>query len=346
MLLYMSLTGTILIAGVLLMRPAESRFLPPRFFVLLWDVVLARLLLPIAFPAPFGLSVATGISAHITAAAGKGSISPWLIVWAAGAAASAIRLTWLFAREHRLLQDALLLTKNGLERLHALGIRTRHVQIQTSDRIATPVAGGVFRPRIILPASWTDWDDSTIRFVVTHELSHVRARDTVQKLIMAAALCVHWFNPVVWIMQNAMDRDLEKACDENVLRTLGEDERCAYAETLITLAAGRPRRRAVFASGFGRSAVHDRVVSMMRAQKTGTAAVAAGILILTCCSTAFAVAVPTPDAAQSPSADVHEAVYLYNTDTGELFRGAERIGVLSAPSVSISMTGSFAIPGS
>jgi beta-lactamase regulating signal transducer with metallopeptidase domain len=72
------------------------------------------------------------------------------------------------------------------------------VQIRQSDRIKAPLTYGVFRPVVLLPKT-TDWTDETgLRYILTHEFAHIRRFDTLNKLALTAAVCVHWFNPLVW----------------------------------------------------------------------------------------------------------------------------------------------------
>jgi beta-lactamase regulating signal transducer with metallopeptidase domain len=102
----------------------------------------------------------------------------------------------------------------------------RRVQIRQSDKIATPLTYGVFRPVILLPKT-TDWTDETrLRYILTHEFTHIRRFDTLTKLALAAAVCVHWFNPLVWVMYILANRDNELSCDETVSGHSGKHKIC------------------------------------------------------------------------------------------------------------------------
>lgn len=118
----------------------------------------------------------------------------------------------------------------------------RKIAIRQSDRISSPLSFGVLRPVILLPKK-TDWtDEEALRYVLEHEFVHIRRFDSVGKLLLIAAACVHWFNPLVWAMYVLANRDLELSCDETVLRRFGGDVRGAYARVLIRM---EERRRGV-----------------------------------------------------------------------------------------------------
>lgn len=86
----------------------------------------------------------------------------------------------------------------------------------------------------------TDWTDETaLRYVLEHEFVHIQRFDVLSKLLLIAAVCVHWFNPLVWVMYVLANRDLELSCDETVLRRFGGDIRAAYARVLIRMEAAR-----------------------------------------------------------------------------------------------------------
>ncbi len=115
----------------------------------------------------------------------------------------------------------------------------------TSAAVESPVLLGLFRPRLVLPAhrldglSGEDW-----RHVFLHELSHFRRCDTWTNLLQLAALCVHWFNPLLWLCQRAIRADRELATDERALGFLGTGRRTSYGDTLLRVlsSAGTPKR--------------------------------------------------------------------------------------------------------
>lgn len=139
----------------------------------------------------------------------------------------------------------------------------RSVSIRQSDRITAPLTCGLFRPVILMPKK-NDWNNTIqLEYVLLHEYVHICRFDAVIKLIIVLALCIHWFNPFVWALYVLFNRDLELSCDEKVLRRFGETERAAYARTLIDMAAVQSGFIA-FGNHFGRNAVEERVVAIMK----------------------------------------------------------------------------------
>ena len=113
----------------------------------------------------------------------------------------------------------------------------------------------------------TDWsDEGTLRFVLEHEFVHVQRFDALSKLALIAAVCVHWFDPLVWVMYVLADRDLELSCDETVVRRFG-GARADYARTLIrmmeTRGGGTP-----LCSSFSKNAMEERITAIMKTKKT------------------------------------------------------------------------------
>lgn len=95
---------------------------------------------------------------------------------------------------------------------------------------------GLFRPKIYLPSTLTETERG---YILRHEQYHLRHRDHVVKLLSFLALCVHWFNPLVWTAFILAGKDMEMRCDEAVVRELGEDIRADYSASLLSLATGR-----------------------------------------------------------------------------------------------------------
>ena len=128
--------------------------------------------------------------------------------------------------------------KRGYPPLAAVAPAAAHHR-HPAGRISSPLTFGVLRPVILVPKK-TDWTDETaLRYVLEHEFVHIQRFDVLSKLLLIAAVCVRWFNPLVWVMYVLANRDLELSCDETVLRRFGGDIRAAYARVLIRMEAAR-----------------------------------------------------------------------------------------------------------
>lgn len=159
--------------------------------------------------------------------------------------------------------------------------------IRQSDKISTPLAYGIWRPVILMPKN-TDWENTQqLEYILMHEYIHIRRYDALSKLLGTYALCVHWFNPFVWIMYILFNRDVEISCDEHVVRCFGENAKSVYARILIQMEAQRSNIRTYLplGSGFlfkiGDNAMEERITAIMKIKKKSrTAAVlAAGFII-------------------------------------------------------------------
>lgn len=142
----------------------------------------------------------------------------------------------------------------------------RTVSIRRSSFVKSPLTYGFLHPVILLPEGMSLENREELLFVLAHETAHIRHFDGFGKLLMTAALCIHWFNPFVWGMYILFNRDLELACDENVVMQFGQAARAAYASALISMEEGKRRFRP-FCSCFSENAMEERIQSIMRAKK-------------------------------------------------------------------------------
>ena len=108
--------------------------------------------------------------------------------------------------------------------------------IRLADRISSPFVMGVFRPKIYLPSSLSETERE---YIILHERNHIRRLDHVVKILAFAALCIHWFNPLVWLAFCLSGKDMEMSCDEAVVKKLGEGIRADYSASLLKLSTGR-----------------------------------------------------------------------------------------------------------
>lgn len=121
-----------------------------------------------------------------------------------------------------------------------------------SDRVTSPAVYGIFRPKIVLPASTPEAD---YPMILAHETAHIRRGDNLFRLIAFLSVALHWFNPLSWVFLRCYLSDAEEACDERVLSKLDEEGRRDYARCLLNQA----ERRAAFPAAFGGAKLRDRV---------------------------------------------------------------------------------------
>ena len=274
--LNMSLTGSIVIAVVLLARLLLRRA-PKIYSYMLWAVVLFRLLCPISLSAglsvlkPLPVTTTQGLSTvtyrpvePVTPASGELgqenarqepaetvkaktgaqamtlAAAAWLTVGGALAGCSLVQYTVL----RRKLREAV----------------PYRGEILLSDKIRTPFVMGVLSPKIYLP--W-DTPQEERRFIIAHERQHIHRGDPLWKLLGYLALCIHWFNPLVWLAFFLGGKDMEMSCDEAVLNRLGEGIRADYSQALLRLATHK-RLIAGMPLAFGEGETKGRVRNMAR----------------------------------------------------------------------------------
>lgn len=305
-LLELSLTGGVFILAVVVVRALAMNRLPRQAFLLLWAVALARLLLPFSIPSPTSLYSAAGhlgegfrragiVTAGGTDAAGAAAqeaVIPWMaLLWAAGALACALCFLLPHLRGRREWNASLPVEDPFVTAWLAGHPIRRKVRVRCSDRVDSPLTYGLLRPVILLPKTLDRSDVSRLAFVLTHEMAHIRRFDALSKLLLAAAACLHWFNPLVWVMLVLANRDLELSCDAAVVRLYGAEARAPYARTLLELEARRSRFLPL-CSAFNKNALEERIGAIMRSRKTSAAALAVALVLVVALTAVLATNAP------------------------------------------------------
>ena len=213
---------------------------------------------------------------------------PWLaILYLAGAAALALLFLVSCRRGVRIFRTALPLTHPAVNQWRGQIPALRGVPIRRCDRIRSPLTYGLIRPVVLLPKGLDCDDTQELGYVLLHEGAHIRHRDAWWKLLLAAALCVHWFNPLVWCMYVCANRDLERCCDESVVRACGLEARSEYA---LTLLKWEERRSGLLplCSDLGTPILKERVIFIMKLKKRSAAALALAAILVLGTTVAFA----------------------------------------------------------
>ncbi|WP_125144177.1 M56 family metallopeptidase [Clostridium transplantifaecale] len=293
-LLQMSFSAAVMILIITVIRALFINRLPKATFIALWGIALIRLLVPFSLPSPLSVySLANRSEAiHIpvvpasgmpgTPAAGIPPLIPtasampvsafaagitlWGWIWIAGTALCALYFTIAYIRCRRGFMTSLPAENDFAVEWLASHRCNRPLSIRRSGSITAPLTYGLFRPVILMPVQ-TDWADTKkLRYILTHEYVHIRRFDGGTKLLLAAALCIHWFNPLVWVMYILANRDLELSCDEKVVRMFGETVKSAYALTLIDMEEQRIGLTPL-CSHFSKNAIEERIEAIMKIKK-------------------------------------------------------------------------------
>ncbi len=307
MLLKMSLSGGILVIFIIILRRILNNRMPKRVFVLLWDIVILRLLIPFDLPFKYGIlqpllqpgpkarpvNPATTVipgtkNIHLPqpvtqdisrAAAGTFNINLPVLIWIMAAAILIIIFALLYLKEYRIIREAIPVTKEQEINLRQAAKIPGRIKLLVSDRILTPIASGIIHTGIIFPKLFKPDNMLFLKYIATHELIHIKRADNLWKVMALAALCIHWFNPLVWAMYILLDRDLEMSCDEKVLSIFGEDAKKDYAMALADFAENQYRWQ-FFSNGFGKKPAKERIEAIMKYKKiTIPGAICAAVLL-------------------------------------------------------------------
>lgn len=314
MLLKMSISSSILIILTIILRFYAINKLPKKVFVLLWNIVILRLLIPFDLPIHYGIAspmekmldssvghynvakspnspviMETSREAMIndTVALSLGSVTWTTIIWVAGMVILLVVFGVLYWKEYQKIQAALPVSKETENYFRSVAEIPNRVKFLVSDRISTPLTIGVLSPKIIFPKIFKLSDCTKIKYVLTHELIHIKRLDNLWKIIILIVVSVHWFNPFVWIMYGLFNRDVELSCDEKVVTLLGETTKKEYVMTLVDLAE-QQHQWSFISNGFGKNAIQERVVAIMKFKKATCISIGCTVFLLAGAITVFA----------------------------------------------------------
>ena len=276
----MSISASWLILAVLILRLVLKKA-PKWVNVLLWGIVAVRLICPFSFESALSLipsaetfpekvisgpsfDIQTGISPvdnrindylgdryfeGVTVPANNGNniMTILTIVWIIGILLLVAYTIISYRRLHREIDTAVHYKDN----------------IFQSENVSSPFVLGIINPRIYLPFSMNEQD---LEHVVAHEQAHIRRKDHWWKPLGFLLLTIYWFNPLMWLAYVLLCRDIELACDEKVIKKLGNEQRADYTQALVACSVNR-RMIAACPLAFGEVGVKERVKSVMNYKK-------------------------------------------------------------------------------
>ena len=153
-----------------------------------------------------------------------------------------------------------------MEKARQMNLR-RAPEVYVCPVVDGPMLTGVFGPRVLIP--FADMDDAALAPVIRHELTHLKRRDVLRRLIALMALSFHWFNPLAWLAARAQAFYAELACDEAV--TAGEDfsARKNYAQAILLSVRGGAGKRTALSTGFkgGKKEMSKRIEAVLSTKK-------------------------------------------------------------------------------
>lgn len=296
-LLKVSISAPFMILGLLLIRITGRKYISKTGITILWNLILLRLLLPFQLSIDnipilgelYNKAIFTDQSkilgkslnldlfgeAAIDAVQGNDSLNRagqprdylWLI-WMAGAFLMLTYFLKIYLKERKKLRKSIPAQNETAERLIHNISRHRKIRLYTSKSFPAPVTYGIFFPKIILPVNLDTVSRVDLRNMVEHELVHIRRLDVAKRYLMAAALCIHWFNPLIWLMYYLYQEDQEISCDEQVLKHMENEEAKSYIYTMIKMASKGSSLLAI--NGFAaKNSGKKRILAAMNRKKIG-----------------------------------------------------------------------------
>ncbi len=320
--LNMSLTGAYVIAGICIARLALKKE-PKIISYCLWAVAGFRLVFPYSIESVFSLipfkaqPIPTDIAMQITPRIDSGvpfvnnTVGSFLPSAMPTASVNPLQI-WTAIGAYGWLTGAVVLLIYGVKSYFTLKQKMRSAvraesNIYEAENIKSPFVLGVFRPKIYLPTGLTEQERG---YIVLHEQTHVRRRDHIVKLAAYVVLCLHWFNPFVWVAFLLMGVDMEMSCDERVLQEMGGETKKDYSRTLLSLAT---EHRIVGGSplAFGEGGIKERIKNILNFKKPRRIVVIEALVLVVLLSVGFALNrvaplnEPPDITVQAGGADIH-----------------------------------------
>ena len=303
----MIIYGSLLILFIILIRPIALKRLPKDTFIFLWVIAMIRLLIPFNSPEiiniyptvnnnavnnpafiqqitriPEFIELSQPVINDIITEETGNNISPQtviVIIWIAGSVVTFAALVIPHILNMKRYKSALPIENEFILEWKLQHTLKRKYDILYSDEVTTPFAYGLFNSVIVLPENILESDNNIIDYVLTHEYTHIKYFDMLKKWIMLITVCVHWFNPLVWIMRNLLNGDIEIACDEKVIKSKGVTNKAYYALILVDLAAVKPSYNAL-ASNFNYNIIKKRIGLIMKTPKITFRQIISCVLII------------------------------------------------------------------
>lgn len=195
-------------------------------------------------------------------------------IWMTGILLMTLLVIRSSLRLRRLKASALPLQNPEVRRLYRHCLKEMHIQkyipIYSTAFLKSPMITGLIKPRIYLPIHLiSDYDESSIRYMLLHELQHYRYKDAAVNILTNLINVLYWFHPLVWYALNEMRSDREVACDSAVLDMIDQDSYTDYGHTLIGFAEKISRTPFPFTSGLGGSMkqIKQRILNIASYQK-------------------------------------------------------------------------------
>jgi beta-lactamase regulating signal transducer with metallopeptidase domain len=283
-ILAMSISTSLFIISVAFVRILKLDFMAKVHRLFLWYGVIFNLLIPWRLPVKYNIfsliqylrNMLEQEQVYISGTdfiqiIGSESINVqniWIIslIWLIGLCMVAAYFLHTHIRYRKLYKQALPTENLYVNEWRGKNRLKRKITILISDRVVTPLTYGLLNPIIILPKMVLELEQRQIEYILNHEEIHIRQYHIILKWMTALCVCMHWFNPIVWLAYVLINKDIELSCDEQVLWKLQDEDKKKYALLLIQLEAVRSNCFPL-CNSFCRNLCEERISSIMKIKK-------------------------------------------------------------------------------
>lgn len=314
----MSIKSEIIIIFITILRKVFLFRFPKRVFLSLWMIAIIRLLVPLSVSAAFiprlSLYHTWGsnqipleqpyLPAHSNMAVNyvppanstNSPLSMWSILWVVGAILVALCFLIAYVISHLKFSESISIENKDAELWLSQHPLRRSIQIRACTHVTSPLTYGIFRPTILFPMDMDFSQTTDLHFILQHEYTHIKYFHGAMKLLIVVCLCLHWFNPTVWVLYFLANKDMELFCDEMVLREHNGKAKTAYAHALIHMSMGTAANLHLY-NNFSERALKERIMAIMKHKKYSILSLLLALVLATgVICTAFATTAPTvPD---------------------------------------------------
>lgn len=317
-LLQMGLQASLIILVVIICRSVLLNRFPKKVFLVLWFVALIRLLVPYSFPSITSIyslagqfitdkaeslvnqeskeqeqgkttDAAMGNTTRKQTENFMGTDSFYILkfIWVAGIIICAAVFIMAYIVCYKRFRISLPVKNPVAEEWLKAHKSARNISIRQSCLAKSPLSYGILHPVILMPET-TNWKNTEhIQYILEHEFIHIKRFDAVTKLLLITAVSLHWFNPLVWVMYILLNRDIELACDETVIKHFGRESKKDYAMLLISMEEGK-NTTIPSGSNFNRNAAEERITAIMKIKKTSRVTYIMAVLLVASIISVFA----------------------------------------------------------
>ncbi len=275
-----------------------------------WDNAIVKINVPAQTVTPITRNIDTvpavfsGAGTSVPAVPARLNIEWWHIAAAVWLAGTAVAVVYHAIRHYRFMKTAKRWSESVTDEqtsalFHELKTEmsiNKNINLFLCSSVGSPMIVGFIKPRILLPIQNLPRDE--LRLVLKHELTHYKRKDLYSKCLALLAVCVHWFNPIVYLVARAVDAACELYCDAEVVSRTGIDARRRYSEAIIGAARYQSKLKTSLSTNFygGKKGMRKRIFSIMDTGKKKAGLFVVCAALIATLGTGFAFAASTESA--------------------------------------------------